>query len=113
MRRTLGNLIGFAIRAGVVFTGLSLSIWLSGEWPPSYDLALFVVLFFALLWFLDDLDHKIEDLEEKIDSPYGGLKDLKSKMDDLEEKMDEIQRDLKRNEESGRTKEKAKKKIEK
>ena len=44
---------------------------------------------------MDNLEKKMDDLKNEIDSPYGGLKD----------KMDEIQRDLRRNEKSGRTKE--------
>ena len=61
---------------------------------------------------MDNLEEKMDDLKNEIDGGYygeGGLKneigDLKGKMDNLEEKMDEIRRDLRRNEESGRTEE--------
>ena len=56
---------------------------------------------------MDDLERKMDDLKNEIDGGYYGEGGLKSRMGYLESEMDEIRRDLKRNEESGRTKEKS------
>ena len=76
----------------------------------NWDKAFIFCIIVAVGWTLQDLiiglGREIDSLKNEIGGHYGEG-GLKGKMDNLEEKMDEIRRDLRRNEKSGRTKEKS------